>query len=244
MVNGLADLETPSPIHSYPASFSSVASLRMSASVSTSASSSSFGSSIAPEMCRWQSASLPPWRQVVVASWRGSVTPLLGFLVVVGRRAARGTTAAALERIDFAIDLSDRIPAIDALNRRFKPAVLEPSADHVGRCRSVVIAGLPIDALAFIAAVVAAFPASAGLEHCVRQCSPPFACALHPFAAVKCAALRSTASFGMRGICSAKPLGAFAVDAVVLTLGHHQVRVWIVFGTVRITALMDGQGIR
>jgi hypothetical protein len=129
-------------------------------------------------MCRWLSASLPPWRQVGVAFWRGSVTSLFWFLVVVGCRVARGTTAAAPERIELAIDLFYCIPKVDAVNRRFKAVVLEASADHVGRCRSVVIAGLAIDALAFIAAVVDAFPASARLEHCVRQFSPPLACAL------------------------------------------------------------------
>ena len=82
--------------------------------------------------------------------------------------ASRGTTATALERIDLAIDLFYCIPTVDAANRRVKAVVLKPSTDHVGRCRPVVIAGLAIDALAFIAAVVDAFPASAILAACAE----------------------------------------------------------------------------
>ena len=82
------------------------------------------------------------------------------------------------------------------------------------------------------------------LERLVRERRPTLAGLLDPRRSVKGAALRSAAAFGMFGVGAPEPLLARSLDAVVLTLGEHQVRMGIVLVAVLVAAGMDGQRVR
>ena len=167
--------------------------------------------------------------------------PLL--LVVVGHPASPAA-AAALQHVDLAVDRSYGVLEVDIGNGLFETVVLTSSGGHVGRRRSIVAAGIAVDSLALVAAMVDAFLAPTRAEHLVRQFGPSLACTFHPFTSVKCSALRRAAAIRMRGIRSSKPLSAIAIDAVVLPLRDHHVRMRIVFVAVGVTAGMDRQGVR
>jgi hypothetical protein len=152
--------------------------------------------------------------------------------------------AAALQDVDLAVDSANGGLTVDMGNGLFETVVLTSSGGHVGRRRPIVPAGVAVDALALVAAMVDAFLAPSRAEHLVRQFSPSLACTFHPFASVKRSALRRAAPFRMRGIRPSKPLCAIAIDAVVLPLRDHHVRMRIVFIAVGVTAGMDRQGVR
>jgi hypothetical protein len=129
-------------------------------------------------------------------------------------------------------------------NGLFETVVLTSSGGHVDRRRSIVAAGIAVNSLALVAAMVDAFLAPTRAEYLVRQFGPSLACTFHPFASVKCSALRRAAASRMRGIRPSKPLRTIPLDAVVLPLRDHHVRMWIVLNAVGVAAGMDRQGAR
>ncbi len=157
---------------------------------------------------------------------------------------ASPAAAAALQHVDLAVDSPNGVLAVDMGNGLFETVVLTSSGGHVGRRRSIVAAGIAVDSLALVAAMVDAFLAPTRAEHLVRQFGPSLACMFHPFASVKRSALRRAAPIRMGGIRPSKPLRSFPLDAVVLALRDHHVRMRIVFVAVGVAAGMDRQGVR
>jgi hypothetical protein len=106
---------------------------------------------------------------------------------------ASPAAAAALQHVDLAVDSSNGVLAVDVGNGLFETVVLTSSGGHVGRRRPIVAAGIAVDSLALVAAMVDAFPAPTRAEHLVRQFGPSLACTLYPLLSVKRSALRRAA---------------------------------------------------
>jgi hypothetical protein len=149
-----------------------------------------------------------------------------------------------LEARDSVFDCPQRLLVTSHRRRGLQAVVALTASGHVRRTRPKVLAGLPLDSLAFVTAVVDMVVAAEPLERGIREVGPPFARVLHPLPAVKRAALGSTAALGMRGVRTTEPLLATALDAVVPALRDHQMRMRIVFPAVGIMAGVNGQRVR
>lgn len=64
--------------------------------------------------------------------------------------------------------------------------------------RTKMLAGLPVDALSLVAAVIDSLLAATALQRGVREVGPPFPRVLHPLATVKRAALGCAAALRVR----------------------------------------------
>src|SRR6516165_3726779 len=93
---------------------------------------------------------LPPWRQVLIAFWRGRVGHRSRSVLAVGRRREG---AGALEGVDLAVDRGGGVHRVQRHGGLPKTLVVQPSADHVSSCRPVVPAGSPANTPALIAAM-------------------------------------------------------------------------------------------
>ena len=150
--------------------------------------------------------------------------PLLPFVfIVVSHRPTAAAGVAAFEYSDLLFDELRLVLTFGSGNRIFQPVVLDSPRGHICGGWAIVVTGLPVDALAFVAPVVYALVPAAFLELRVDEGSPPFPRVFHPRAAVKRAALRGAATCGIVTIRPAKPRLPHAIDTVVLALRNHQV---------------------
>jgi hypothetical protein len=71
--------------------------------------------------------------------------------------APTATSAAVFEPLEVAVDGLYRVLTVDSGHRLVKSVMVNSSGDHMSRGRSIVAAGIAVDSLPFIAAMVDAF---------------------------------------------------------------------------------------
>lgn len=144
---------------------------------------------------------------------------------------------------DRAVDRLQLVPPIDDGSGVVEAIVVVATVDHMGGGRPEVLAWIPVETLALVAAMVYPLGPPLLLQRGVRERRPALAGVLDPLATVEGAALQRAAMFRMDGIGAAKPRLAGSVNPIVLPFRNHQVRVRVVLVAACIAARMDRQGV-
>src|SRR5687767_5563486 len=104
-----------------------------------------------------------------------------------------------------------------------------------------MLTGFLLDAPPLVAPMVHALLAAEASQSLVRKLRPPLPRVLDPLASVEDPALRRAALGRVRWVRAREPLLRTALDAVVLPLGDHQVRVRVVLLRVGVPTRVDGE---
>lgn len=111
----------------------------------------------------------------------------------------------SLQTRDLALDRPQPFVLVDRPRSPLEAVVAVAAAHHVGGRRTVVLATLPVDALALVAPVVHTVVTAGALEGCVRQLGPSPPCLLYPRTAVKASALRGATLLRLLRIGAPEP---------------------------------------